>query len=459
MGEEPYPVQQSVGVPVEPMQENQRHDLNPFIGYGPTHEKDEAAGSQLEMKKQGPFPLLGDVSEATRRGNSNDNGFGDDNVVEDRNHYGGHENEEKYYDSTGYDDDDVYENFAFYDDTDYYDGDSNNGDERDGENIENAQYWNGAVDFTGQDTNCTDIGGGLELCYQNDVEDTEENGETVYADGDATDGLDEDALWDWITNNYEVKDDYIDDEDDDESDDENDDEDDDEDDEEGDDENDDEDDERNDDDKNDENDNDGNSFSVLVSNYRREPDLYFLDSIPTIERANQVNDEIIVLREPNDENSGSIVEEKKQDSGLQNKWSQHDTKSVGITSVHKIPFEKVYDLVMQSNQVNEEDKHHLASLERVRRQVNRLGGLAALHSESRVHHIVKRQLTGTEACAMFRRRRRRAATEGEGGERSRSRRGISNVGRSLEQGSPRVRQLFNQYKAMCDFISMSVFEK
>lgn len=446
VGPSPYPAQQSPGLPVEPVQEDQRRDLNSLYGYGPTREdgEDEAAGDQVEIKNHGSSSPVEGVSEATMRGDSRDDTLeGDD--MDEYNQNGDYENkEEEYDDFAGYDDDgdDGFEEFSYYDDADYYDDGDDNGDDEDEENIENAVYRYGSEDLPNRIINCTDLGDGSQLCFQYDVEDVEQGGKREPPDGDDTGRMDERLLWDFLINDDEAtEDEDTDDEDEDEDDEDS--------------------DGITDNEKDEENDENNIPFPVSVSDDRFKPDLYFLDSIPTIAHAYQVDNESIAQEEPSGENATSIAaENRNQDSELHNKWFEHDPEGTGRTSHHKIPFEEVYKIVMHSNQVSEEDKHHITSLERLRRHVKRLGGLETPHSKSLVHHLVKRQLTGAEACAVFRRRRRRAAAEAEVRERgSRSRRGIANVGRSLEQGSPRVRQLFNQYKTMCDFISLSVFEK
>ncbi|MPC09749.1 hypothetical protein E2C01_002369 [Portunus trituberculatus] len=141
--------------------------------------------------------------------------------------------------------------------------------------------------------------------------------------------------------------------------------------------------------------------------------------------------------------------------------TQYDQNLTFMISRHDtVPYEEIYDTIMHSGQISDEEKTYIASLEQTRRLVNRLGGLETLLEQPKVHHIVKRQTNGGEACVLLRRRRRRAADEaGETERTSRIRRGISNVGKNLEQGNPRFRQLFSQYKTMCDFLSMAVFEK
>ncbi|XP_050700928.1 uncharacterized protein LOC126987730 [Eriocheir sinensis] len=440
VGPSSYPAQQSPGLPVEPVQEDQRRDLNSLYGHGPTREdgEDEAAGDQVRINSHGsssPATMLGDSRDDTLDGDD----------MDEHNQNGDYEDDdEEYNDDARYDDDgnDGFEEYSYYDDADYYDDDDDNGDDEDEENIENAVYGYGSEDLPNRITNCTDLGDGSLLCFQNDVEDVEQGGEREPPNGDDTGRMDERARWDFLINDDEAKEDeYTDDEDEDEDDEDS--------------------DGITDNENDEETDENSTPFPVPVSDDRLKPDLYFPDSIPTIARAYQVDSESIAREEPNDESGTSIVaENRNQDSKLQNKWFEHDSEGTGRTSPHEIPFEEVYELVMHSNQVSEEDKQHIASLERLRRHVNRLGGLETPHSKSLVHHIVKRQLTGSEACVVFRRRRRRAASEAEVRERgSRSRRGIGNVGKSLEQGSPRVRQLFNQYKAMCDFMSLSVFEK
>ncbi|XP_045136088.1 dentin sialophosphoprotein-like isoform X2 [Portunus trituberculatus] len=117
--------------------------------------------------------------------------------------------------------------------------------------------------------------------------------------------------------------------------------------------------------------------------------------------------------------------------------TQYDQNLTFMISRHDtVPYEEIYDTIMHSGQISDEEKTYIASLEQTRRLVNRLGGLETLLEQPKVHHIVKRQTNGGEACVLLRRRRRRAADEaGETERTSRIRRGISNVGKNLEQGS------------------------
>lgn len=438
----PYPAQQSPDLPVELVRESQRRDLNPLYSHEPTHEggKDEAAGDREEIDSHGSSSLVEGASEATLRGDSRDDTpHGDD--MDEHNPNGDYEDDNEEYNDDDGDGDDGFEEYSYYEDADYYDDGDDNGDDED-EGGENVVYWDGSEDLPNRITNCTALGDGSQLCFQNDVEDVEQDGGRLHPDGDDTERLDGRSLWDFmITDDGARDDDDTDDEDEDEDDEDS--------------------DGIADNENNEDTDENNISFPVPMATARLKSDLYFLDNIPTIARADQVDNESTVHEEPNGANGTFIVaENQNQESELQNKWSERDAEETERTSHHEIPFEEVYELVMHSDQISEEDKQHITSLEQLRRHLNQLGGLETLHSKSLVHHIVKRQLSGAEACTLFKRRRRREAAVAEvRGKGSRSKRGIGNVGRSLEQGSPRVRQLFNQYKAMCDFISLSVFEK
>ena len=187
-----------------------------------------------------------------------------------------------------------------------------------------------------------------------------------------------------------------------------------------------------------------NTFPVPWSTNITQQDLYFADISRTI-RGNQINDKYFSQNELNN------ISKKFESFNLkENEEWNHETTA----------YEEIYDLLMHSGQVSDEEKNYIASLEQLRRVVNRLGGLKTLLEKPEIHHIVKRQTRGNEACVFLRRRRRRSAGEtGESERASRARRGVSNIGRNLEQGNPRFRQLFGQYKTMCDFLSMSVFQK
>ncbi|KAK7085317.1 hypothetical protein SK128_022835 [Halocaridina rubra] len=170
-----------------------------------------------------------------------------------------------------------------------------------------------------------------------------------------------------------------------------------------------------------------------------------------------------------------------------------------------IDYESIYSNLMKSAEITQMEKHHLSELERIRRAVEAIGGLNTvqnMYKNSKVHHIVKRQLAGMEACGAFSKRRRRRevtininAADGLADRESlaeesykynyqreffphiqaaklfhipskdseklleRHKRGINNVGKRLENGNPGFRQLYNQYKNMCSFIAMVAFEK
>ncbi|XP_071539936.1 uncharacterized protein [Panulirus ornatus] len=130
-------------------------------------------------------------------------------------------------------------------------------------------------------------------------------------------------------------------------------------------------------------------------------------------------------------------------------------------------FSQIYEELIKSNELTAEEKENVILLERLRRTVESLGGVESFRSSSKVHRIVKRQLMGNEACGVFSRKRRNVETVIPTLPRSlmkndevvRRKRGVSNVGRRLEQGNVGYRQLYNQYKNMCTFIAMTVFEK
>lgn len=441
------------------MQENQRRDLNFSRDSGSKRgaEEDEEADDQAEMKDHEPYPPEAEgVTEAAMRGHSDDNAIGNGEGSEEINSYSEYmDDEEEYNGFPEYIKGGRYEEYMYYNHADYYDGGDDNkyGDDNEEENNENKLYWYGSSALPSRITNCSDIGNGFQLCFQIYVENTRKSDDRLHQDGDDAGELDENTLWELRNNDDEAKDDdHVDDDD-----------------ESGD-------------------NSDGiliyentshimNSFPALVPADRLNPDLYFIDDIPGY----QISNEGSFRNETNSESESSVVTTgRERSSGLQSKWFAYDTEDNGTanngsesiiqtlpaqglnftTSGHETPFEEVYNLVMHSREVSDDDKHHIASLERLRRHVKRLSGLETFRSEYKVRRIVKRQLSGTEACAVFRRRRRREVAEPGGRKRgSRSRRGIGNVGRSLEQGNPRVRQLISQYKAMCDFISLSVFEK
>nr|XP_045609264.1 serine-aspartate repeat-containing protein F-like [Procambarus clarkii] len=127
---------------------------------------------------------------------------------------------------------------------------------------------------------------------------------------------------------------------------------------------------------------------------------------------------------------------------------------------------QTYNDLTKSDQLTVEGKEQLSNLERLRRTVEALGGEDALRRNPNVHHIVRRQLEGNEACRVLSRRRRavdddhltRRELKSEVEQLARVRRGVVNVGRRLEQGNAGYKQLYNQYKKMCDFIAMTVFE-
>lgn len=418
--------------------------------------KDEPAGDLLKMNShEVSFPEEG-VTEGTTLSYTIDNTLAE--VDDEKNHslYEGFRNDkEEYYDYLTYDvDGNRYNSYLYYDHTDYYDDDDdyfNNGEDNYGDNHKNYMYWYDSTAVQNQTTNCSDIGSGFHLCFQSyDEGNIEKSRERIHKDGDKSYRLDEDTIW-FLRQNDDETDKYAAFDDDDNS-------------------------NRIPNDR--ENEEIHETIPLLVANEILKPNLYFLDSIQTSARADQIDDVNITYDELNDEHGSSIVKVgQEKDSKQQNQWFEQDTgtankspKSITNilsdkkydfkTSHHETPFEDVYRFIIRSKQFSDDEKHHITSLERMRRHVNRISGLKTLYSQSMDHHIVKRQLSGMEACAIFRRRRRRAAVGAEGKEKgSRSRRGIGNVGRSLEQGNPRVRQLFNQYKAMCDFISMSVFEK
>lgn len=135
-------------------------------------------------------------------------------------------------------------------------------------------------------------------------------------------------------------------------------------------------------------------------------------------------------------------------------------------------YSHLYETLIKSNELTVGDKLHLGDLERLRRSLDALGGIEALRGDPKTHHIVKRQLDGTEACGAFSKRRRREVgpkvfqmktigrlAEDSTGSGDRHKRGISNVGKRLEKGNPGFKQLYNQYKYMCNFIAMVAFEK
>lgn len=146
---------------------------------------------------------------------------------------------------------------------------------------------------------------------------------------------------------------------------------------------------------------------------------------------------------------------------------------VALSSQNNITynFSRIYEDLIKSNELSKEEKLNLTILERLRRTVESMGSVEAFRKNPKVHHIVKRQLIGNEACGVFSRRRRDVETVDPASQWSRTkndkggsvlvrrRRGVSNVGRRLEQGNVGYRQLYNQYKNMCTFIAMTVFEK
>ncbi|XP_063857267.1 clumping factor B-like isoform X2 [Scylla paramamosain] len=232
---------------------------------------------------------------------------------------------------------------------------------------------------------------------------------------------------------------------------------------------------------------------VLGSNMQQDPS--FANDTPTIARKREIHADYIGRNELHDvfkEFEGPVPKEDEQrqpathSTELTSRWFENtapgvsdiDTLNTNLNAVPKAiteyeqnfnfaisehdttPYEEIYDTIMHSGQVSDEEKSYIASLEQLRRLVNRLGGFETLLEKPEVHHIVKRQTNGAEACVLLRRRRKRAADEaGETERASRTKRGISNVGRNLEQGNPRFRQLFSQYRSICDFLSMVVFEK
>ncbi|XP_063587312.1 protein PFC0760c-like [Penaeus indicus] len=138
---------------------------------------------------------------------------------------------------------------------------------------------------------------------------------------------------------------------------------------------------------------------------------------------------------------------------------------MGAWSLTPDECERVYDSLIASGLLRREEEEEVRALERMRRSIESLGGMDALRgSDELTHHVVKRQLTGGEACGTFSRRRRRETGEPPSSfpaspSSSRKRRGISNVGKRLEQDNANFKQLYNQYKIMCRFVAMMIFEK
>ncbi|XP_066963949.1 uncharacterized protein [Macrobrachium rosenbergii] len=132
------------------------------------------------------------------------------------------------------------------------------------------------------------------------------------------------------------------------------------------------------------------------------------------------------------------------------------------TSVNNtgIDYGQIYLELMAANNLTDEERLELGDLERLRRATETLGGLGTLREDQTKHHVVRRQLKGTEACGSFSRRRRdTGSTDKVNTEGHRYKRGVSNLGRRLEMGNPAFSQLYNQYKNMCNFIAMVAFEK
>lgn len=127
-------------------------------------------------------------------------------------------------------------------------------------------------------------------------------------------------------------------------------------------------------------------------------------------------------------------------------------------------YKRVYDTLIASGLLSREEEEEVRALERMRRSLESLGGLDALRGNDELaHRIVKRQLTGSEACGTFSKRRRRDTDEPSSFLASpsspRKRRGITNVGKRLEQDNASFKQLYNQFKIMCRFVAMVIFEK
>ena len=148
-------------------------------------------------------------------------------------------------------------------------------------------------------------------------------------------------------------------------------------------------------------------------------------------------------------------------------------------------FIDIYETIYNSPDTPFQEKILLESLERVRRVVNNAGGIELLKKGNKVaHKIVKRQLKTGEACNLFSRRRRSVFIDyshmsdiekeamksyntylnylGRHSDyisMSRSKRGINNIGKRLEDDNAGYRQLFKEYKNMCNYLAMAVFNK
>ncbi|XP_053656511.2 putative surface protein SACOL0050 [Cherax quadricarinatus] len=180
---------------------------------------------------------------------------------------------------------------------------------------------------------------------------------------------------------------------------------------------------------------------------------------------------LLSLSAPTEINYLEVTNQTRGNRGVLNTTTQNFTVGniqEGSQGMVIPDMSQTYNELVKSDQLTAEERQDLSDLERLRRTVEALGGEKTLHKNLEIHHIVRRQLQGHEACKVLNRRRRTAEnnTVEEHSEAEkfpeylvRVRRGVSNVGKSLEQGTARYKQLLNQYKKVCDFIALTFFDK
>lgn len=176
-----------------------------------------------------------------------------------------------------------------------------------------------------------------------------------------------------------------------------------------------------------------------------------------------VEGEMISTPDSSDDAGRPTTESPQPSAEVEHLRSEREV-AMGAWPLASDEYERVYDTLIASGLLSREEEEEVRALERMRRSLESLGGVDALKGNELTHHIAKRQLNGSEACGTFSRRRKREADEPPSSfpaspSSSRKRRGISNVGKRLEQDNASFKQLYNQYKIMCRFVAMMIFEK